>query len=396
MKSRLASYSSRSAIADPSSPVATPPTRFDARSGTGTVRPMALRSIWNGTITFGMVNVPIKLYSATASKTVSFRQVHVTDGCRIEHRRMCPEDEEVVPSDEVVKGYDTGEGRYVILDKEEIKAAAAGDRGKVIHLEEFVDAADIDPVFFEKTYFLGSRDDADAYRLVHAALRASAAPAWLLHLPQPQYLAAVRPGRRGARATRCASTTSSWTCARSRQASRRGRPPRRRSTPGRPARGHARHRLRPAGLRRHHREAVTSSAARPTARPSTPPRPSRRGRATTCSRLRPVLSGRPRHQPRRDKGQGARRGKPPARKPATTSRRRARPCPHPLERLAELRPRQRPGRAAAGHAGPRPALPRTARKDGTRLVRRRFCSCEGHVRCRGGRSATATSSTTAR
>lgn len=153
---------------------------------------MALRSIWNGTITFGMVNVPIKLYSATTSKTVSFRQVHVTDGCRIEHRRMCPEDEEVVPSDEVVKGYDTGEGRYVILDKEEIKAAA-GDRGKVIHLEEFVDAADIDPVFFEKTYFLGSRDDADAYRLVHAALRTSGrAGLGYFTFHNREYLAAVR------------------------------------------------------------------------------------------------------------------------------------------------------------------------------------------------------------
>lgn len=153
---------------------------------------MALRSIWNGTITFGMVNVPIKLYSATTSKTVSFRQVHVTDGCRIEHRRICPEDEEVVPSAEVVKGYDTGEGRYVILDKEEIKAAA-GDRGKVIHLEEFVDAADIDPVFFEKTYFLGSRDDADAYRLVHAALRASGrAGLGYFTFHNREYLAAVR------------------------------------------------------------------------------------------------------------------------------------------------------------------------------------------------------------
>jgi len=153
---------------------------------------MALRSIWNGTITFGMVNVPIKLYSATTSRTVSFRQVHVTDGCRIEHRRMCPTDEEVVPTDEVVKGYDTGDGRYVVMGKDEIKAAA-GDRGKVVHLTEFVDAAAIDPVFFEKTYFLGSRDDEDAYRLVHAALhRSGRAGLGYFTFHNREYLAAVR------------------------------------------------------------------------------------------------------------------------------------------------------------------------------------------------------------
>lgn len=153
---------------------------------------MALRSIWNGTITFGMVNVPIKLYSATTSKTVSFRQVHVKDGCRIEHRRVCPTDEQVVPADEVVKGNDTGDGRYVVLDKDEIKAAA-GDRGKVVRLTEFVDAAAIDPVFFEKTYFLGSRDDEDAYRLVHAALRTSGrAGLGFFTFHNREYLAAVR------------------------------------------------------------------------------------------------------------------------------------------------------------------------------------------------------------
>jgi DNA end-binding protein Ku len=128
------------------------------------------RSIWNGTITFGLVNVPIKLYTATESKTVHFNEVHAKDGARIEHRRICPKEDKEVPYREVVKGYEVEPGKYVVLDKEEIKAAA-GDRGKVVHLIEFVEAADIDPVFYEKTYFVGSRDDEDAYRLLHEALR---------------------------------------------------------------------------------------------------------------------------------------------------------------------------------------------------------------------------------
>ena len=128
------------------------------------------RSIWNGTVTFGMVNVPVKLFTATESKTVRFNEVHLKDGARIEHRRICPKDEREVPMKEVVKGFEVDEGKYVVLDDDEIKAAA-GDRGKLIHLEEFVDASEIDPIFYEKTYYVGSRDAADVYRLLHEALR---------------------------------------------------------------------------------------------------------------------------------------------------------------------------------------------------------------------------------
>jgi len=130
------------------------------------------RSIWNGTITFGLVNVPIKLYSATESKTVHFHEVHAKDGARIEHRRICPKEEREVPYKQIVKGYEVAPDEYVVLEKEEIKAAA-GDRGKVVHLEEFVESADIDPVFYEKTYYVGPRDDADAFRFLHDALRRS-------------------------------------------------------------------------------------------------------------------------------------------------------------------------------------------------------------------------------
>src|SRR3954468_19383630 len=133
---------------------------------------MAPRSIWNGTITFGLVNVPIKLYTATESKTVHFNEVHAKDGARIEHRRICPKEDKEVSYDEVVKGYEIEPDKYVVLEKDEIKAAA-GNRGKVVHIEEFVDATDVDPVFFEKTYYVGSRDEPDPYRLLHEALKRS-------------------------------------------------------------------------------------------------------------------------------------------------------------------------------------------------------------------------------
>jgi DNA end-binding protein Ku len=150
------------------------------------------RSIWNGTITFGLVAVPIKLYSATESKTVHFNEVHARDGAKIEHRRICPKENKPVDYDEVVKGYEVASDKYVVLEKEEIKAAA-GDRGKVVHLQEFVDAAEIDPVFFDKTYFVGSRDDENAYRLLHEALRRSGrAGVGRFTFHDREYLVAVR------------------------------------------------------------------------------------------------------------------------------------------------------------------------------------------------------------
>jgi DNA end-binding protein Ku len=153
------------------------------------------KSIWNGTVTFGMVNVPVKLYSATESKTIHFRQVHIKDGARVEHRRVCPKEGREVPYKDIVKGYEVSAGNYVVLDKDEIRAAA-GDRGKVIHLEEFVCAGDIDPVFYEKTYYVGSRDDKDAFRILHEALRKTdRAGIGRFTFHDREYLVSVRAGK---------------------------------------------------------------------------------------------------------------------------------------------------------------------------------------------------------
>lgn len=152
------------------------------------------KSIWNGTITFGMVSVPVKLYSATESKTVHFHEVHAQDGARIEHRRICPKEDKEVPYKDVVKGYEVSSGKYVVLEKDEVKAAA-GDRGKVIHLDEFVPLGEIDPVFYDKTYYVGSRDAEDAFRLLHDALgKADRIGIGRFSFHDREYLVAVRAG----------------------------------------------------------------------------------------------------------------------------------------------------------------------------------------------------------
>jgi DNA end-binding protein Ku len=152
-----------------------------------------MRSIWNGTIAFGHVTVPVAVHSATDSGTVHFHEVHVKDGARIEHRRICSKEGRAVPYKAVVKGYEVSAGEYVVLTKEEI-AAAAGGRSKIIDVEEFVAAGEIDPVVYDRTYYLGARKEGgDAYRLLHDALAKAERVAigrWVFH--DREYLVAVR------------------------------------------------------------------------------------------------------------------------------------------------------------------------------------------------------------
>src|SRR3954447_3615806 len=154
---------------------------------------MALRSIWNGTIAFGGVFVPIKVHSATEDKTVHFHEVHQDDGARIEHKRICPKEDKEIPFKEIVQGYEVSENKFVVLEKDELDAAA-GAQSRLIEVEEFVCQADVDPVMFDKTYYLGSQDKGkDAYRLLHDALEKSDRAGigrWVFH--NREYLVAIR------------------------------------------------------------------------------------------------------------------------------------------------------------------------------------------------------------
>src|SRR5215213_7860927 len=136
----------------------------------GTPSPMAPRSLWNGSIAFGLVTVPVKVYTATESKTVHFREVHAKDGGKIEHRRICPKEGKAVDSKETVRGYQASARKWVELTDEEV-AAAAGTQTRLIDVDHFVPASEIDPVYYEKAYYLGAQDKGrDAYALLHAAL----------------------------------------------------------------------------------------------------------------------------------------------------------------------------------------------------------------------------------
>jgi DNA end-binding protein Ku len=156
------------------------------------------RSIWNGTVAFGLVAVPIKVHSATEDKSVHFHQVHAEDGARIQHKRVCAEEGTEVPYEEVAKGYEVRKGEYVLLSQEEINAAA-GERSRLIGLDEFVRAEEVDPVFYKRTYYLGAGDDGDdAYRLLHDALARSGRAGigrWVFH--NREYLVAVRALSKG-------------------------------------------------------------------------------------------------------------------------------------------------------------------------------------------------------
>ena len=99
------------------------------------------RSIWNGTIAFGLMTVPVKLHTATESKTVSFREVHIDDGAYIEHRRFCSKEDKEVPYEEVVRGFEVAKGEFVVLEKDEL-TAAAGDPTHEIEVDAFVFVAD--------------------------------------------------------------------------------------------------------------------------------------------------------------------------------------------------------------------------------------------------------------
>jgi DNA end-binding protein Ku len=153
------------------------------------------RSIWNGTITFGLIAVPIKVHSATESHTIHFHQVHESDGARIKQKRMCSKEGKEVPYKEVAMGYEVRGGEFVMLDKDEIDAAA-GDRSHTIELEQFVDGEQVDPVYYNRTYYLGAGEDGeDAYRLLHDALARAGRTGigrWVFH--NREYLVAVRAG----------------------------------------------------------------------------------------------------------------------------------------------------------------------------------------------------------
>ncbi|MFT4287352.1 Ku protein [Nocardioides sp.] len=112
-----------------------------------------MRAIWKGAVSFGLVNVPVKLYAATESHDVSFRQVHASDGGRIRYQRVCSIDGEEVPYAEIAKGYETEDGEMVVLTDEDM-ASLPSVSSREIAVQKFVPSDQIDPMLFERSYYL--------------------------------------------------------------------------------------------------------------------------------------------------------------------------------------------------------------------------------------------------
>jgi DNA end-binding protein Ku len=131
------------------------------------------RAIWTGAISFGLVNVPVRMYSAIDEQDVHFELIHEPDGGHIGYQKYCKVENEVVSNDEIVKGYEVEDGEYVYLTDEDFEAAQV-DGYKTIDINDFVPYDEIDPIYFERTYYLGPQEGADkVYALLVRAMEQS-------------------------------------------------------------------------------------------------------------------------------------------------------------------------------------------------------------------------------
>jgi DNA end-binding protein Ku len=153
------------------------------------------RAIWSGSISFGLLNVPVKLYSAVARRGISLREIRESDGARIRHRRVAEGTEEEVPYEKIVKAYEITKDRYVPLSKEEL-AALDPKKTRAIEVQDFVDIVEIDPIYFDSPYYLGPAEGAEkAYSLLARAMEASGKVAIARFVfRNKEHLAAIRPG----------------------------------------------------------------------------------------------------------------------------------------------------------------------------------------------------------
>ncbi|MFH8484217.1 non-homologous end joining protein Ku [Streptomyces longisporoflavus] len=151
------------------------------------------RPVWSGTVTFGLVSLPVQMYTATDSHTVRFHQLQRGTSDRVRNKRVNERTGEEVPLDEIVKAYDAGD-EYVVIEPDELEDIAPG-RSKALEIEGFVDLKDVEPIFFDKTYYLGprSKEYTKVYALLEKALsEADRAGIATFVMRNHQYLVAVK------------------------------------------------------------------------------------------------------------------------------------------------------------------------------------------------------------
>ena len=160
---------------------------------------MSARSIGTGTISFGMVSIPIRMYSAGESASaVSFNLLHAKCKSRLKQQYVCPTDNEIVPRDQMVKGYEFSKDQYVSFTDDEIKAMGQ-EAQKAIEITEFVPVSQVDPIYFDGGYYLGpDKGGEKAYRLLNEAMKQTGRVALAKWAARgKQYLVLIRPVQKG-------------------------------------------------------------------------------------------------------------------------------------------------------------------------------------------------------
>jgi DNA end-binding protein Ku len=152
------------------------------------------RAIWTGSISFGLLNVPVKLYSAVARRNIGLREIRESDGTRIRHRRVAEGTDEEVPYEKIIKAYEISKDRYVPLTKDELEALAP-EKSRAVEVLDFVDLEEIDPIYFDSPYYLGPAEGAEkAYSLLTQAMNESGKVAIARFVfRNKEHLAALRP-----------------------------------------------------------------------------------------------------------------------------------------------------------------------------------------------------------
>jgi len=152
------------------------------------------RAIWSGSISFGLVNIPVKLFNAVSRKSVSFNQIDSRSGARIRYQKVSGADGSEVPNDAIVKGYELPSGEYVLINDDEL-AALDPEAVRTIDIEEFVDLSEIDPIFYDSAYYLApDKATVKPYALLAEAMeRSHKVGIARFVMRTKQYLAAIRP-----------------------------------------------------------------------------------------------------------------------------------------------------------------------------------------------------------
>lgn len=151
------------------------------------------RPMWNGSISFGLVNVPVKLFRAQAPKDVRFHQLHATDNSRIQQKRWCPVEDREIPYEEIVKGYEIASDQYVIIEPDELSTLDPVST-QTIDIDAFVDLDQIDPIYFDKAYYVApaARAEKPYALLVKAMAETNKVAIAKFVMRTKEYLCAIR------------------------------------------------------------------------------------------------------------------------------------------------------------------------------------------------------------